>query len=56
MISLNYAECRKVTRYAECRKEANHAECHYAECLYAECRGAHYNIGPWGKGQVDTTK
>ncbi len=26
--------------YAECRKLAYTAECLYAECQYAECRGA----------------
>ncbi len=31
MLSVNYAECRKLAQYSEC---------HYAECRYAECRGA----------------
>jgi hypothetical protein len=33
MLSVIYANCRKIGLYAEC---------HYAECRYAECRGAIY--------------
>ncbi len=33
MLSVMYAECRKLAHYPECR---------YAECRYAECRGTVY--------------
>ncbi len=36
MLSVAYAECRKLALGAECR----YAEWDYAECHYAECRGA----------------
>jgi hypothetical protein len=37
MLTVAYADCRKLALYAECRKLALYGECHYAECRYAEC-------------------
>jgi hypothetical protein len=36
MLTVVYAECRKLALYAECQN----AECHYGEWRYAECLGA----------------
>jgi hypothetical protein len=30
--------------YADCRKLTLNAECHYAECRYAECRGTNFIV------------
>jgi hypothetical protein len=38
MLSIIYAECRKLALYTERR----YAECHYAEGRYAECHFAQY--------------
>jgi hypothetical protein len=40
MLSVNFAECRKLAYDAECRKLVYDAECHYADYRYAECHGA----------------
>ncbi len=55
MLSINYAECRKLTHYAgclyaECRKLTQYAGCLYAEWRYAEGRGA------TSKAEVDSIR
>ncbi len=62
MLSVTYAECRKLDDYtefyyaecpyAECRHaEGHHAECHHAECYYADYHYAkcHYAECKWLK-------
>jgi hypothetical protein len=55
MLTVGYADCRKLALYAECHyaecpyaechyvechyAERHYAECHYTECHYAECHG-----------------
>jgi hypothetical protein len=36
LLTVGFAECRKLSPYVECHK----GECHYAECRFADFHGA----------------